>query len=372
MGAIRLLIAALAGTVALAATLPVLLLGAPLWTVAGLTRLFRAAARAMQPGEVAWTELTEFTPDIGWKNRPNARVRVREGRTFLVSTDEDGWRGDGTIAEADMVVFGDSFAFGHGVSDGDFFPHRMRGVRAKAVGVNGYSMVQELLWMQRVRDHLAGKLVVWFVFYGNDLFDNLHPSFRHYRAPFVRSTDGGSGWEIVTDHVRPEPWPFDPKWGYRNKIAEACTPSYHSERAYSACAFLIDQALDVFAETRTELAVVGIPDVQMLDRSAHTELRRRSTNLEAFDPGLPDRRLREICGNRGLPVVTLSDVLSVHHHLPDDCHWTPAGHARVAKVLEELYRARPRSSTERVQGTVLGRIGLSPAARPDLGVAARS
>ena len=55
-------------------------------------------------------------------------------------------------------------------------------------------MVQTLLWMERLKDRLAGKLVVWLVFYGNDLMDNLHPNFDRYRTPFVRSRDDGAGW----------------------------------------------------------------------------------------------------------------------------------------------------------------------------------
>jgi hypothetical protein len=285
-------------------------------------------------------ELIEAIPMIGWRNQPNAQVLVRERRTFKVTTDHDGWRGSGSIDTADLVVFGDSFAFGHGVDDADFFAHRVRDVRVKAAGVNGYNMVQQLLWMERLKERLGGKTVVWFVFYGNDLMDNLHPNFRHYRTPFVRARNGTTPetWEVVTDHVTAEPWPFDPHWGYRNQIAATCTPSYHSDRAFRACAALIDRARHLCDSAGARLAVVGIPDVTMLDVVGQKNLRHRSPDPDRFDPDLPDIRLAQICATRDVPFVPLSAVLGVHDHLPNDCHWTPRGHARVAAVIADIHR----------------------------------
>jgi hypothetical protein len=342
MGVIRFVVAVLAAVVAVVLTIPVVLVGLPFWVVSALTRSIRGLVRWIQPGEVAWTELIDFVPEIGWKNRGNVRVRVRESRSFKVSTDADGWRGSGSIDDCDLVVFGDSFAFGHGVDDRDCFQERFRGLRVKAVGVNGYNMVQQLLWIERLRDRLAGKPVMWLAFYGNDLMDNLHPNFRHYRTPFVRSSPEGEDWEIVTDHVRQDPWPFDPDpkwWGYDHKIAEVCTPSYQSDRAYSACAFLVERAASACAAVGSPLGVVGVPDVDMLDPRRHDRLRARSSKPEAFDPGLPDRRMKEMCDALGVPFLDLSDALEVDDHLPNDCHWTPRGHRRVARVLEAFYEA---------------------------------
>src|SRR5690606_2738722 len=340
MGVLRFLLAGVTAVVAVVLTLPVVLVGAPFWIVSSLTRAFRTLVRWVQPREVAWTELIDFVPKIGWKNGGNGRARVRASRSFRVSTDEDGWRGVGSIDDCDLLIFGDSFAFGHGVDDRDCFHARMSRLRVKAVGVNGYNMVQQLLWMERLRDRFAGKPVVWLAFYGNDLMDNLHPNFRHYRTPFVRASGGGEGREIAKDPVRQAPWPFDPDpkgWGYDNKIAEVCTPSYQSDRAYSACAFLVERAASLCAEVGSPLAVVGIPDVDMLDPTRHARLRARSSKPDAFDPGLPDRRVRELCDGLGVPFLPLSGMLKVNDHLPNDCHWTPRGHRKVALALEEFH-----------------------------------
>jgi hypothetical protein len=357
MRVLRTLAAGAAAALALVATLVVVLLGALFWTVTGLTRGVRGAVRWWQGPESAWDEIVEFEPEVGWKNRGRTRARVRGNLAFEFTTDEEGWRGAGTIEESEIVVFGDSFAFGHGVSDRHFFAHRGSGPGVKGIGADGYNMVQGLLWMDRLKERLTGKLVVWFVFYGNDLMDNLHPNNTRYRTPFVRSTGDDTGWEILTDHVSTEPFSFEPRWGYRNTIAEPCTPGYHSERAYSACGFLLDRALDLCGGVDARLAVVGIPDVQTLDPRRVPSLRRRSSDPARFDPRLPDLRIAEMCSARNIPFVTLSDVLTVNDHLPSDCHWTPRGHARVAQVLQTLHANAPEPS-------VLPAVEREPVAAP--------
>jgi hypothetical protein len=344
MGLIRILLATLGAFVAFLVTLPILLVGLPFWVVSGLARVLGSWIRRARPPSVPWSDLIEFIPEIGWRNRAGVQATVRAERAFRVTMDSEGWRGTGSIDEADMVVFGDSFAFGHGVDDKDFFADRSSGLRLKALGANGYNMVQELLWMERLQDRLAGKVVVWFAFYGNDLMDNLCTNFQHYPTPFLRKPRAGEGWEIVTEHVSPDPWSFDPQWGYRDKIAEICTPGRHSDRAFSACDFLIERGRQVCLAAGARLVVVGIPDVKMLDPAERKWLRSRSSSPESFDPTLPDQKMGEICHERGVPFLPLSDVVSVDDHLPNDCHWTAAGHGKVARVLERMAPGWTRSA----------------------------
>lgn len=356
MAMIRLFLVGLAAGVAVLATLPLLLLGTPFWLASGLARGFRAVIQRWRSPPLEWGDVIEFTPVIGWQNRGSLRARIRHRHTFSMSTDEEGWRGRTTIEESEVVVLGDSFAFGFGVGDRQFFADRSSSVRMKALGANGYNMVQELLWMERLKPRLADKLVVWLVFYGNDLLDNLHPTNYHYRAPFVRRTRPSGSWEIVTSHVRPEPWTFRPRardWGYSDKIAEVCCPSHQAERAYAAAAFLIDRGLAICADAGAHLAVVGIPDVQTLESAGIARLRKLASDPQRFDPGLPDRRMSILCGERDVPFVALSSTLRPADHLPGDCHWNGRGHDKVADLLEQLYRnagpphpRRPHGATE--------------------------
>jgi hypothetical protein len=359
MGAIRLLLAGVAGVAALLATLPVLLVGAPFWIASALTRAVqRGVGRLFIPDE-APRDVIEFTPEIGWKNRGGVRCRVHNVQSsFRVTTDGEGWRGRRSIEDSDVVVFGDSFAFGEGIDDRHHFAELPSAVRIKAVGATGYNMVQSLLWMERLRARLRGRLVVWLAFYGNDPFDNLHPSYRHYRTPFVRRAGRGDAWEVAASHVRPDPWPFpcqDRDWGYADKAAEIHCPSHHAERAYSACEYLLERARETCAGAGADLVVVGVPCVEALDSAGAARLREQASDPGRFDPGLPDRRFAEICGRLEIRFAALSTVLSPRDHIHGDVHWTRGGHARVARVLEELYgetrtgaRARPLSVRAKV------------------------
>src|SRR5690606_22804464 len=134
-----------------------------------------------------------------------------------------GWRGSRTLDECGIVVFGDSFAFGYGADDRAVYSELDRELDVKPIGVNGYNMVQSFLWMERYAGHLEGKLVVWLIYHGNDLYENLCPNLDHYRMPFARETGGSDGWEIASEHVSVEPWPYPSKREYLAKLAEICS-----------------------------------------------------------------------------------------------------------------------------------------------------
>jgi hypothetical protein len=345
---IRLVAALAAAALGLLLLLPLLLVGLPFWGAALLTRLVRAIQARGERRAIAWEQLIQYEPVVGWRPRPGMRVRVMSDRTFHVSTDAEGWRGATPLDEAQVVVFGDSFAFGTGVDDHAFFADRNPALKVKAVGANGYSMVQGLYWMERLADRLAGKLAVWFVYYGNDLFDNLNPNLLGYRMPFVRTAPHGRGdWEIVTHHVRPDPWPIRPSRRYYDILAEICSGGYLSERAFAACEFLIGRARDVCAEAGSRLVVVGIPDPTQLDPREASRLAARSPRPEAFDPALPDHRLHEICHALDVPFVTMRDYLSRSDYKRNDCHWNERGHRRVARLLGVLHERFAPSVHER-------------------------
>jgi hypothetical protein len=263
---------------------------------------------------------------------------------FHVRTDADGWRGPGvTIEDADVVLFGDSFAFGHGADEDRFFANLRGGPKIKAIGANGYSMVQGLMWMRRYAPRLRGKTVVWLVYYGNDLYDNLQPNMGHYRIPFVRKRHGTDGWETVTEHVSADPWRFSTKTDYTRLLAEICSPSFLSERVFDACASLVGEAVDVCSAAGARLIVVGNPDVEMLDPEKMRRMKSKAKRPETCDPHLPDRRFAAICADLGIPFVALADWLGAEDHLPEDVHWSPIGHEKVHALIGRITAVGARS-----------------------------
>ena len=208
MATLRVVLTAIAALFGMLLAVPVVVLALPFWAVAFLTRTM---ARHLEPSYVAWYQLIEFMPVIGWKPKANLNAHyltVTEDSVCYIVTDAQGWSGTVSIAESDIVVFGDSYAFGYGVDVGaSFFSDGLGKVRIKAIGAPAYNMVQEVLLMRQLSSNLSGKLVVWFIFVGNDLHDNLVPDMYHYRMPFVREVNGTGSWEFVTSHVSPVKWP---------------------------------------------------------------------------------------------------------------------------------------------------------------------
>src|SRR5262249_46258039 len=165
-----------------------------------------------------------------------------------ISTDRDGWRGSLSLDASEIVVFGDSFAFGHAASDHKFFADLDPSLRIKAIGADGYNLVQELIWMRRLSGDLAGKLIVWFIFLGNDIFESLQPCMEGYRAPFLRKNTRCGEWEIVTHHVDASPWPSGFRYYdsiFMEQFASMFTVGPAADRLFDACRYLFSVARQI-------------------------------------------------------------------------------------------------------------------------------
>jgi hypothetical protein len=347
--------------------LPVLALGAPFWLVGALTRW---SARRLAPAVVHWPALFEFDPALGWRARASLDCHCLEERddAFRVKTDEQGWPLGPTLADSEMVVVGDSYAWGYGVDHAVSFAARLGGqVRAKAVGVPGYNLAQQYLLLERLAPQLRDKLVVWFVYAGNDLHETLQPEMGGYRCPFVRPAKGGDAWEIVTTHLAPQPWRTS---GRARDLLYPTLAALHgeslvSQRAYGAAAFLLEQAAALGQEYGFRLVVATIPWPVALTPASEPSLSPELQRLRArMDPGYPDRVIGAVCERLAVPFLPLRRCLTRQDFKLYDDHWTERGHARVAAALLELYRrhgalpppARPGRSAEAVNAT-----GMQPA-----------
>jgi len=341
MIALRLVLAAISALFGLLLILPVIVAGLPFWTVGVLTR---AIAQLLEPRFASWEELIEFDQRFGWKPTPNLDTYHLADDLFRVTTDAEGWRGQHTtISESQLIVLGDSFAWGYGVDDKNFFAHLNPDLGIKTIGTVGYNMVQELLWLRELSSQFKGKLVVWFIYLGNDLYENLVPDMCGYRTPFVREVNGAGDWEIVASHISPTKWPIRTQArpngrDYYAKLAELCSPTFLSQRAYAACEFLIRKGIDICNNVGAQLAVVTIPEQTQLTKEGIAILLSRGGDRQSFDPDYSDNQIREICRKLAIPFVALKDQLSDRDYKKHDCHWNRSGHRRVAQVLSFLHR----------------------------------
>jgi len=336
--AIRALLAVTAAVCGLLLSVPVILLGLPFWAVAFLTRVL---PRPFEARPVSWQDVIEFDPTIGWRPKKNLNVDCGfEAGTFHVKTDSQGWPGKACIAESKVMVFGDSFAFGFGVNAKALFSELNPKLSIKAIGAPGYNMVQQLILMCQLSLQLRGKLVVWFIYIGNDLWENLQPNMQNYRTPFVRQVNGTSDWEIVTSHIKPTKWLYhfvDDLRAAERFGGVFRDTTFVSHRMYSACEFLIGQGRDICNQAGGRLVVMTIPRTLQLSKRDWEHSVSRWGDVQLFDPNLPDQRIREICSKLRVRFVAGKDFLEVRHYIPAEGHWNERGHQRIADVLSSLY-----------------------------------
>jgi len=167
----------------------------PAFALAGMVWVFVACVHALgrwwEPKYVPWTDLMTFDQRLGWRPRSDldANYLAQNDDIYHVVTDREGWAGRRSLDDSEVVVIGDSFAFGYGVDTGSSFADLNPKLAIKGIGAPGYSMVQSVLLMENLAGRLAGKLVVCFVCLENDLEDNLSPAMGRYSAPFARPSD---------------------------------------------------------------------------------------------------------------------------------------------------------------------------------------
>jgi hypothetical protein len=354
---LRVALAFVSGLLGLILSIPILILGLPFFLTAAFADVVR---RRLEPKALPWNQLIEFDAAIGWKPRVNLIGHGIADDAFALTTRADGWRGGSSFADSRIVVFGDSFAFGYGIDDRHMFTELRPLLPIKAIGAPGYNMVQELLLMRQFAPQLSGKLVVWFLFLGNDLYENLMPDMQGYRTPFVRRSGGSEDWEIVTSHVNPTPWPYSSrKRLYLEILGRLCRPNHLSDRVYSACSFLIKEANETCARANASLVVMSIPDVMQLSQKGLEFLASRSGDAQSFDPDFPDRQIAAACGKLGVAFIAGRQFLTLDHHQERDIHWNARGHQEIHKMLARLHQ-------DYLQGNMQGlRVGL--AAKPSGG-----
>lgn len=334
----RTLVAVCASLLGLVLTMPLIILGLPLWLVACATR---ACGRLLAPRTIAWQQVMEFTPTVGWKPKTHLDTYCTfAAGAFHVKTDEHGWRGETNLTDSDVVVFGDSYAFSYGMDDAKaFYAVAPTGLRIKSIGAPGYNMVQELLLMRHLSASLKDKLVVWFIYIGNDLYDNLLPNHGPYRMPFVRHVNGTGKWEIVTRHVKETKWLSTGNNHQRigKKWSATFATNFLSQRVYDACEFLIEQGKEVCNQAGGYLVIFAIPWVAQLEPGAWQRILSRYGDVQCFDPDLPDKKIGEICAKFDVPFVDGKAYLGVSDHIPNEGHWNERGHRRVGELLQALY-----------------------------------
>jgi hypothetical protein len=295
---------------------------------------------------------------LGWIGRPNRHLHYRRPEfDTLVQLDAEGWRQPEPPRPAEpaqrILVLGDSFTWGWGVSQGQVFTDLLQAALPATVavynrGVVGFGTGQEYLLLRRELAARAYDAVV-LMFFINDLADN---------------TDGKEGhrpyFELVGGDLRARNQPALAQASPVDQFLKEHSRAYgfvafelgmlkrrfageaNDERAYRDAAAVDFHDLPGYAVTARLLG-----EMQRLTRAHGTRFflvyipQRSEFDLDAPFPYVRSvhAMVEDIARREGIPLLDLAAPFRERAKAGErlvyaiDAHWTPAGHRLAADVL---------------------------------------
>ena len=155
-----------------------------------LTYEFDPELGMRRPAHARWSELALSDIESGWSLPPARQARL----TF--SYDALGFRNPAQMQHADVVLVGDSYVEGAYTDDADVVARRLEARLGRPVAnlaVAGFGPMQERIVIDRIAPRYAPKVIVWFFFEGNDLYDDR--SFAAMTPRLLAGLAQGSGAE---------------------------------------------------------------------------------------------------------------------------------------------------------------------------------
>ena len=353
--------------------------------------LAELAVRLVAPQPFITKELRWEEHDVlGFRLQPDVIVPGEEGGRINNLGLRDADIGPKPDGQRRLLVLGDSFTFGAGVSVDAAFPARLAaelaatpagaatgGLRVINGGTVGYGTRRELLWLQTFGALVAPDEVLLAFFVGNDFTDNLNMiSPRIVDGQRMAPGDDDEPlWQVrlriaaneshlyrLLRKERIEPVAIDHEWRAANNAPaverglgrgrmalfarlEALEPD-EQERQREAWAVTRAALDDVHAWCREHgaaLKVVVIPDILQVDGEP---LRVVSGRLGIKPADVHVARPQELvmgwCAEVGVPALDLLEPFRNRTreagrslHLGWDPHWNAEGHAFAARLLRE-------------------------------------
>ena len=301
----------------------------------------------------------ESDPVLGWRGKPDVRMRFRRPEfDALIEHGPDGWRRPEppppTNPAHRVLVLGDSFTWGWGISQGEVFTDVLQRRLPGSVGVynrgaDGFGTAQEYLLLER---ELAERPYdsVAVMFFQNDVADNVDP--KHGRRPlFALEGDAlvprnqpprpllSPLQRLLKDHSRAFQlldFEFDQLARRLEGDAYDFTPAagaadidYHGLPGAAVTVRLLVEMHRVAAAHGARLVLVYVPH-----RSEIEELRSPYPYIRAVHAMIGD-----VAARQGIPLVDLSGPFHEQAQrgrqltFTHDEHWTPAGHEVAAQAL---------------------------------------
>jgi pimeloyl-ACP methyl ester carboxylesterase len=243
--------------------------------------------------------LFAFDPETGYVARPNSSTKWtvlgasdKPNLEYHVHTDDRGARvsksGQRSAEQVDIIILGDSFAWGHGVEYEDTFAFKTiaaLGGSGANLALASYGTTQSLQLLRRHRD-LAPKLVI-FALVEDHLWRNVSPCTRsaypfcmdaahvawdRQGQPYI-APPWSDGVARLRLQMRAERQSLDP-WTWmvhgldvtlaRVRYRMANATALDAVKQNAALEFLIEQMVQTTREMNATLLIVFLPDQSML------------------------------------------------------------------------------------------------------------
>ncbi|MCK6555439.1 GDSL-type esterase/lipase family protein [Candidatus Binatia bacterium] len=306
-------------------------------------------------------QMDMFAPDarLGFRLTPNFRGEISIGSERLpievnslgLRNREIGPRRSGALR---LLVLGDSFVFGYGVSADATLaavlermlvpPEGCTAVEVVNGGVPRYGTVQEIGLFEATADDVRPDLVLLGVFVGNDAIDNLAVD----RSVGAGEAPLGAWIEWVRVRSRLYAWARRQRHAAADRRGElqrqvvgvhGVDPPAELTRGLGITETAIARLAKLAGGRGIPFGVVLIPSAAQVHPERWAALLREYGDAATtYDVREPNRRLAAFAAAHGVPLLDLTPALTAARNEPlySVLHWTARGHAVAAAAVAEF------------------------------------
>lgn len=314
-----------------------------------------------------------------WRGQPRSDMAVtwnlpiRSPRPITFSTDSRGFRNLEDRDRAEVVLIGDSFVEGAYVSDDETAAvalERAIGVPVVNLGRAGYGTLQELEVLERTALPLRPRLIAWFFYEGNDLYNDQEftEAITYLREhgtytpagrleinwnDFRRASLTGNAFRLLRRVLDPVVPNSVATFGdFRDSAGQLHRMYFYDDASVSFDQFEQQQFERTKAAFRWGMKFCDANSIQLLVLVIPTKFRVYSDYCK-FPPGSPchewtpwdvPARLGEFCDAENIAFVDLTNPMQSAAasgqvlYAPDDSHWCREGHGFVAELLRDHWQ----------------------------------
>lgn len=364
------------------------------WILAESATLFRLVDyRALFGSHESGTALSmtgrRFDSELVWRHDPHYQYEAPyhgnigralcmppdPTRTVAVRYDHNGFRNAQDLEATDMVVIGDSYVEGYLMPDEQMLTTHLSKLQGRSVanlGHSGYGPQQELAVLRRFGLPLNPDTVIWAFFEGNDVSD----AEKYWKPQNTLQPSGNFSWKddwqdfwfrSLTRNVsalllrsnqscRPDQALEEFRAEFFDAGRTATTVFFASSevgpvspRALHKAVAPILQAAQLCHERGIRFLVAFVPEKFRVYHDLHNVSLATAALRQWHVSDLPVQ-LQELLetSHPHLEYVDLTPALKaaardgVPTYLPDDTHWTEAGHRVAAETLHRALQQPPR------------------------------